>query len=158
MYIQTIFTTLTENLESSGGLFDINATLPLMALQIIILVLLLNALFYSPITKVLDERNSYISESLKSATSMLDEAESLSKEYEEKLTAAREEAQDILNSSKEEAQNTVRLQVEQAQKDTLTLLEQSNKQLSIEKDVALATLQSQVDFLSEQIRLKILIG
>jgi F-type H+-transporting ATPase subunit b len=76
----------------------------------------------------------------------------------EKLTAAREEAQDILNSSKEEAQNTVRLQVEQAQKDTLTLLEQSNKQLSIEKDVALATLQSQVDFLSEQIRLKILIG
>jgi F-type H+-transporting ATPase subunit b len=158
MYILNSFTILAETLESSGGLFDINATLPLMALQIIILTFALNILFYSPITDVLDKRNSYIADSLKSAASLLDSAELLSKEYEDKLVAARTEAQEILTSSKEEAQNTVRLQVEQAQKDTATLIEESNKQLNIEKDNALTILQDQVEFLSEQIRLKILIG
>jgi F-type H+-transporting ATPase subunit b len=147
-----------QNLESAGGLFDINATLPLMALQIVTLTLVLNALFYGPIGKVLDDRNLYITESLKSATTMLDQAESLSTEYSDKLASARLEAQEILNSSKEEAQNTVRGQVEQAQKDTLTFVTESNRQLNIEKDMALTTLQSQINVLSEQIRLKILIG
>jgi len=158
MYILNSFTILAETLESSGGLFDINATLPLMALQIVILTLVLNILFYSPITEVLDKRSLYISDNLKSASSLLDSAEALSKEYEDKIVAARTEAQEILTSSKEEAQNTVRLQVEQAQKDTSTLIEESNKQLQIEKDNALTILKDQVEFLSEQIRLKLLIG
>jgi F-type H+-transporting ATPase subunit b len=156
MHISNLFLVLAGASESSGGLFDINATLPLMALQVVILTLLLNIFFYAPITEVLDKRNAYIADSLKSATSMLDRAEALSKEYEDKLTSARSEAQAILISSKEEAQNTVRLEIEQAQKDTTRLIEESTKQLTIEKDMALVTLQNQVDVLSEQIKAKIL--
>jgi F-type H+-transporting ATPase subunit b len=89
---------------------------------------------------------------------MLDEAELLSTEYEEKLLAARKEAQEILTSAKEEAQSTVRLEVEQAQKDTAKLIDESTKQLNIQKDLALTTLQGQVDTLSEQIKAKILAG
>ena len=89
---------------------------------------------------------------------MLDEAELLSAEYEEKLLAARKESQAILTSAKEEAQNTVRLEVEQAQKDTAKLIDESTKQLNIQKDLALTTLQGQVDTLSEQIKAKILAG
>ena len=40
--------------EEAGGLFDFNATLPLMALQILLLMVVLNAIFYTPIAKVLD--------------------------------------------------------------------------------------------------------
>jgi F-type H+-transporting ATPase subunit b len=36
--------------ESEGGLFDFNATLPLMAVQIVVLSLLLNFIFYKPLT------------------------------------------------------------------------------------------------------------
>jgi F-type H+-transporting ATPase subunit b len=158
MYILNSFTIIAETLESAGGLFDISATLPVMALQIVLLTLALNIVFYSPISEVLENRSTHIADSLKSAASLLDEAELLSKEYEEKLLAARTEAKEILTSSKEEAQNTVRLQVEQAQKDTATLIGESNKQLNIEKENALTILQDQVEFLSEQIRLKILIG
>jgi F-type H+-transporting ATPase subunit b len=89
---------------------------------------------------------------------MLDEAEALSQEYEDKLLAARKDAQQILTSAKEEAQNTVRLEVEQAQKDTAKLIDESTKQLNIQKDLALTTLQGQVDTLSEQIKAKILAG
>ena len=156
IHISNLFLVLAGASESSGGLFDINATLPLMALQIVILTLLLNIFFYAPITEVLDKRNAYITNSLKSATEMLDKAELLSKEYEEKLTSARTEAQKILVSSKEEAQTTVQSEIEQAQKDTNRLIEESTKQLKIEKDMALITLQNQVDVLSEQIKAKIL--
>lgn len=158
VYLSNLFLVLADTLEGSGGLFDFNATLPLMALQVVLLTFLLNIFFYAPVTEVLDKRNAYITESLKSATSMLDEAELLSTEYEDKLLAARKEAQSILTSAKEEAQNTVRLEVEQAQKDTAKLIEESTKQLNIQKDLALTTLQGQVDTLSEQIKAKILAG
>jgi F-type H+-transporting ATPase subunit b len=158
IYLSNLFLLFAEAQEGAGGLFDINATLPLMALQIVLLTFLLNIFFYAPVTEVLDKRNSYITESLKSATTMLDEAEALSQEYEDKLVGARKEAQQILTSAKEEAQNTVRLEVEQAQKDTAKLIDESTKQLNIQKDLALTTLQGQVDTLSEQIKAKILAG
>jgi len=158
VYLSNLFLVLADTIEGSGGLFDFNATLPFMALQVILLTFLLNIFFYAPVTEVLDKRNTYITESLKSATSMLDEAELLSTEYEEKLLAARKEAQVILVSAKEEAQSTVRLEVEQAQKDTAKLIDESTKQLNIQKDLALTTLQGQVDTLSEQIKAKILAG
>jgi len=153
-----MFLVLSEILEGSGGLFDINATLPLMALQVVLLTFLLNIFFYYPVTEILDRRKAYISDSLTSATRMLDKAELLSNEYEERLVSARQEAQDILTSSREEAQNTVRLEVEQAQKDTQKLIDESTKQLNIQKDLALRTLQDQVDVLSEQLKAKILAG
>ncbi|MGL5796158.1 MAG: F0F1 ATP synthase subunit B', partial [Waterburya sp.] len=37
-------------------MFDFDATLPLMAVQFLLLTALLNAVFYKPLTKVLDER------------------------------------------------------------------------------------------------------
>ncbi len=43
--------------ESEGGLFDFNATLPLMAIQILLLMVALNLIFYKPISQVLDERD-----------------------------------------------------------------------------------------------------
>ena len=46
--------------EQKGGLFDFNATLPLMALQILLLMVVLNLVFYTPVAKVLDERDEYI--------------------------------------------------------------------------------------------------
>jgi F-type H+-transporting ATPase subunit b len=156
IYLSNLFLVLTAASEGAGGLFDFNATLPLMAVQIILLTVLLNIFFFGPISNTLEKRNSYITESLKSATSMLDKAELLSQEYEDKMVNARKESQAILSSAKEEAQNTVRLEVEQAQKDTSKLIDESTKQLNIQKDLALTTLQGQVDTLSEQIKAKIL--
>ena len=53
--------TLQESgFEVEGGLFDFDATLPLMAIQFIILAALLNALLYKPLGKAIDERGSYV--------------------------------------------------------------------------------------------------
>jgi len=46
--------------ESEGGLFDFNATLPVMAIQILLLMVALNILFYKPIGQLIDERDESI--------------------------------------------------------------------------------------------------
>ena len=43
-----------------GKLFDFDATLPLMAIQFVVLVAVLNKLFYTPLGKVLDDRDEFI--------------------------------------------------------------------------------------------------
>ena len=61
--------------ESEGGLFDFNATLPLMAIQILLLMVVLNLIFYKPIGQILDERDEYIRKQLTQASEILTKAE-----------------------------------------------------------------------------------
>lgn len=96
---------LAEEIE--GGLFDFNGTLPLMALQFLTLMVLLNNIFYKPVTKVLDERDEYIRTTLTTASSMLVKADELAAKYEEDLSEARRNAQLKIASSQKEAQNIV---------------------------------------------------
>ena len=39
---------------TEGGLFDLDATLPLMAVQVVLLTFILNALFFSPVGRVVE--------------------------------------------------------------------------------------------------------
>ena len=54
VYLSNLFLVLGDTMEGSGGLFDLNATLPVMALQVVLLTFLLNIFFYAPVTEVLD--------------------------------------------------------------------------------------------------------
>ena len=49
-------TQLLAMTEGAGGLFDFNATLPLIAIQFVLLTVVLTFLFYNPVSKVLAER------------------------------------------------------------------------------------------------------
>ena len=51
----SILISLSE-IEGPGGLFDINATLPLVAIQFILLMVLLNIILYSPLLTIIEER------------------------------------------------------------------------------------------------------
>ena len=54
---------LAEAGVPEGGLFDLDATLPLMAVQGVLLTFLLNVLFFRPVGKVVEDREGYISTS-----------------------------------------------------------------------------------------------
>ena len=49
-------TQLLAMTEGAGGLFDFNATLPLMAIQFVLLTGCLTFVFYKPVSKVLEDR------------------------------------------------------------------------------------------------------
>ena len=142
--------------EGAGGLFDFNATLPLMALQIILLCVVLTFVFYKPVSKVIDEREAYINGNLTTASEKLIKADELYSQYDEQLKTARVSAQAIIAQSEKEAKDVVALEIEQARKDAAKLIEKTNKELETQKSLALEQLESQVDELSQLIKEKLL--
>ena len=142
--------------EGAGGLFDFNATMPLMALQFILLTIVLTFTFYKPVTTVLEERETLISTNLANASEKLIKADELYKEYEVQLKTAKTQAQLIVAESEKEAKQIVADEINQARKDATRLIEQTNKELDMQKQLALQQLESQIDDLSQQIKEKLL--
>ena len=157
--MNTFFTATTQMLamtEGAGGLFDFNATLPLMAIQFVLLTVVLTFVFYKPVSKVLDERESYINGNLTQASEKLTKADELYKQYDEQLKTARANAQSIIAQSEKEAKDVVALEINQARQDAAKLIEQTNKELEAQKSLALQQLETQVDELSQLIKEKLL--
>jgi F-type H+-transporting ATPase subunit b len=142
--------------EGAGGLFDFNATLPLMAIQFILLTVVLTFIFYKPISRILEERETSISANLTDASKKLLKADELYKQYDEQLKLARSNAQSIIANSEKEAKDIVSLEVNQARQDAAKLIQQTNKELEAQKSLALEKLETQVDELSQLIKEKLL--
>jgi len=142
--------------EGAGGLFDFNATLPLMALQFVLLTTILTFVFYKPVAKVLEERETLISGNLTTASEKLLQADSLYEQYDEQLTEARKSAQSIILASEKEAKQIVASEIEQARKDAAKLIDKTNRELETQKTLALEKLETQVDELSDLIKEKLL--
>nr|YP_009654362.1 ATP synthase CF0 subunit II [Pleurostichidium falkenbergii]QCH39649.1 ATP synthase CF0 subunit II [Pleurostichidium falkenbergii] len=142
--------------SAKGGLFDFNATLPLMALQFLALTVVLNVLYYKPVSNILDDREEYIKNSLTSASASLVKADELTKTYEFELAESRKSAQKIIKNAQEEAQSIVSDKIKEAQKNAEKLLLNAYDELNIQKEQALKSLEIQIDILSDQIQEKLL--
>ena len=142
--------------EGAGGLFDFNATLPLMAIQFILLTVVLTFVFYKPVSKVIDDREIYVNDNLTTASEKLIKADELYNEYDEQLKTARVNAQAIIAQSEKEAKDVVALEINDARQDAAKLIERTNKELETQKSLALQQLETQVDELSQLIKEKLL--
>lgn len=142
--------------EGAGGLFDFNATLPLMAIQFILLTVALTFIFYKPVSKVIDERENYISGNLAQASEKLIKADELYSQYDEQLKTARVNAQSVIAASEKEAKDVVAVEISQAREDAAKLIEKTTKELEAQKSLALEKLETQVDELSQLIKEKLL--
>lgn len=65
------------SLEKTGGLFDIDGTLPVLLIQFFVLVQLLSSLLFTPIQKILKQREEEIENNLKNARLSLEEVDKL---------------------------------------------------------------------------------
>ena len=142
--------------EGEGGLFDFNATLPLMAIQFILLTVVLTFVFYKPVEKLLDERESGINKNLADASEKLIKADELYTQYDEQLKTARSNAQAVIAESEKEAKDIVASEINQARQDAANLIQQTNKELEAQKSLALQKLETQIDELSQLIKEKLL--
>jgi F-type H+-transporting ATPase subunit b len=119
--------------EGSGGLFDFNATLPLMAIQFILLSVVLTFVFYKPLLKVIDDRDAYINNNCTTASEKLRKADDLYQEYEEQLKNARISAQRVIAQSEKEAKNIVANEMNDARQSASRQVETTNKELTTQK-------------------------
>jgi F-type H+-transporting ATPase subunit b len=136
-------------------MFDFDATLPLMALQFLLLMFLLNALFYKPLMKAIDDRDNYIRTNRVDAQERLAKAESLAKHYEQELAETRRQSQAIITAAQTEAQRISAQKVAEAQQEAQIQREQAQQELDRQREEAFQALEQQVDALSRQILEKI---
>ena len=141
----------SSEVSGPGGLFDINATLPLVAIQFVLLVVLLNILLYSPLLKVIEERKEYILTNLSNASELLSEANKLTTQYEQELTSVRKEAQLEITNSQKIHKEILETELNISQKYIDGLLDKVANDLRIKKEEALDNLDDNVQALSFQI-------
>ena len=153
MFHMVNFSILISNSEVTGpgGLFDIDATLPLVAIQFILLTVVLNAILYSPLLTVITERNEYVLNNLAKASEILAQANDLTAEYEQELNKVRKEAQLEITNSQKIHKEILETELTISQKYIDDLLDNSTTDLFNKKSTALNSLDSIVQSLCVEI-------
>ncbi len=152
----TILLAVEAAAEEAGGLFDLDATLPVMAIQFLLLAALLNQIFYQPLGKAIDERANYIRSNLTEARDRLAKAERLATQYEEELGSARKQSQTLIATAQAQANQMAAQKIAEAQRAAQAKREAAQQEIDRQKQETLSALEGQVDSLSRQIRDKLL--
>ncbi|HIK30617.1 MAG TPA: F0F1 ATP synthase subunit B' [Oscillatoriales cyanobacterium M59_W2019_021] len=137
-------------------MFDFDATLPLMAVQFLILMALLNAVFFKPLSKALDERDNYIRQNYKDAEDRLAKTQELASQYERELAQTRKAAQEIVIAAQNEAQERSNQKIAEAQREAQQAREKAAAEIEQQKQEAMQSLEGQVSALSRQMLEKLL--
>ena len=142
---------LAEAGVPEGGLFDLDATLPLMAVQVVLLTFLLNVLFFRPVGKVVEDREGYISTSRADAKQKLAQVESLEADLAERLKDARQAAQSLVVEAEQEVDSLYREALAAAEAEANRTKEETRRVIEAERESARSELKAQVDQLSNKI-------
>jgi len=145
----------SSEVSGPGGLFDINATLPLVAIQFVLLTLILNALLYSPLLAIISERKEYILGNLAKASEILSQANELTTQYEQELDSVRKEAQLEITNSQKIHKEILEIELNISQKYIDNLLDTITKDLLDKKNTAFNSLDTIVQSLSVEIETRL---
>jgi F-type H+-transporting ATPase subunit b len=145
----------SSEVSGPGGLFDINATLPLVAIQFVLLTIILNIILYNPLLTIIEERKEYILTNLSKASEILAEANKLTEQYEQELASVRKEAQLEITNSQKIHKEILETELKVSQKYIDNLLDTITKDLLNKKDIALNSLDEIVQSLCVDIETRL---
>jgi F-type H+-transporting ATPase subunit b len=145
----------SSEISGPGGLFDFNATLPLVAIQFLLLMVMLNVILYNPLLTIIKERKEYILTNLSKASELLAEANKLTTQYEQELASVRKEAQLEITNSQKVHKEILEVEVNISQKYIDNLLDTITSDLLAKKDIALNSLDEIVQSLCVNIETRL---
>ena len=136
---------------TEGGLFDLDATLPLMAVQVVLLTFILNSLFFSPVGRVVEEREGYVTTSRAEAKQKLAQAERLEADLKEQLKDARLSASKLIQEAEADSDNLYREALAAATADANAAREQARREIDAQRESAMSQLKTDADKLGDLI-------
>jgi len=146
---EQIFILLAEE-NAKGGLFDIGATLPLVAIQFLLLMFVLNIILYNPLMTLMSERNEYILDNLTKASDMLLTASQLTLQYESELAITKKDAQKEITELQKIQKEIFTTELDLSQKYIDTLVQKILTNFTDKKKNILNNLAPEIDSLSNQ--------
>ena len=136
---------------TEGGLFDISAPLPLMAIQVVVLTYLLNSLFFKPVGNVVEKREEFVRGNISEAKKKLVEVEKLEADLQNQLLKARSEAAQIVNEAEKDSERLYKEAIESANSEANTIKENARLEIETQTSSARDQLSQQAEALSELI-------
>jgi F-type H+-transporting ATPase subunit b len=146
---EEIFIVLTTN--TKGGLFDIGATLPLVALQFLILMIILNIILYKPLISLSNKRNENILDNLSKASEIILITSNMTNKYEESLLSTKKEAKQSITELQKIQKEKFDMELNFSQKSIEIVIQKILKNFSLKKQKALNNIAFEVSSLTTQI-------
>jgi len=148
-----------ENLpekQEEGGLLTINGTLVVIVISFIVFVILMQKIFYGPITEIRRKRSEYIKKMKDEANEAFLETAKLNNDYQENIKNARkkvfEKTAELLNEANEEKSKVL----EDKKQQNSEYLDEQKQIIQNDKTQAIEVLKGQVMDYAYNISRKIL--
>ena len=106
-----------------------------------LLMVLLTALMYKPVLKMLDERATRIRESLEKAEEVKREAERTEQQFQARIQESRQEGQAILAQATKSGERLIEEARQRAREEGESLLTRARTEIEMERDRAITELQ-----------------
>lgn len=135
---------------------EFNATFFVSALSFIVFTFIMNAIFYKPLTKIIDERENYIKSAVNDAQNSEELAGKLLKDKDNRLSKTAEETRKILTSSAQEANTKGDELTSEAKRQAQMKVEAAKENLHKETEQTQNELKLKVKELAEEIASKVL--
>ena len=135
---------------------EFNATFIVSAISFIVFTLIMNAIFYKPLEKVVSERQKFVDETLEEAKLHTEKSEALLKDKAKKLETTKHEAKKIIVEKADEVKNQKALMASEAQQKAAKTIDVAKDELQKSKDVAQEVLSEETKKLAQDISSKIL--
>ena len=145
----------SSEVSGPGGLFDFNATLPLVAIQFVLLMLILNIILYNPLLTIIEERKEYILNNLAQASEILTQANELTSYYEQELSKVRKEGQLLVTEGQKIHKELLDIELDASQVYLDKLLDANIEDLLNKQKIALSNLDKLVESLRYEITKKL---
>jgi len=117
----------------------------------VILTFILNALFFRPVGKAVEDREGYINTSRAEAKEKLAQAERLEADLRDQLKDARLQAQKVVVEAEQESDRLYREAMALAQAESIASREQARREIDSQRTAAMTQLQGDAARLADQI-------
>ena len=135
---------------------EFNATFIVSAISFIVFTLIMNAILYNPLQKVVSTRQTFIDETLEEAKIHHQKSEAILKDREEKISNTTHDAKKILVEKTEEVKSQKSVLTSDAQQKAAQTIDSAKEELQKSKETAQQVLSEEVQKLSQSISSKIL--
>jgi F-type H+-transporting ATPase subunit b len=122
-----------------------------MALQVVRLTFILNALFFRPVGKAVEEREGYVNTSRAAAKEKLAQAERLEADLKDRLKEARLQSQQVILEAEQEMEQLHRVALSEATAAANASRETARREIDAEREKALGLLGTEAKSLGQMI-------
>lgn len=135
-------------------MLNINLTLPIMMALFLLFAVLMNQVFFKPVSRALEARDAYVKKAGETANDALKKVQALQENYDARLKAAHVQAQDAIQAAIKESEGKRLAKLEGVKAEVEQEISSARQAIRAERESAVASLNSEVGAFADLIQRK----